>query len=76
MSHPIPGHDYGEKTHPSDSPHKDSIHYSVKQRKHEVAKKMSPLGKLKAMLDDKPTNIAEHLAWFKKHGVPRNTRTF
>lgn len=24
MSHPLPGHDYGEKTYPSDSPHKDS----------------------------------------------------
>lgn len=25
MSHPVPGHDYSDKTYPSDSPHKDVV---------------------------------------------------
>lgn len=44
------------------------------KKKKKVAKKMSPLGKLKAMANDKPTSLAGQLAWFKKHGLPKHPK--
>ena len=43
----------------------------IHEKKKETAKKMSPLGKLKAMVDDNPSTLAGHLEWFKKHGTPK-----
>jgi len=67
MSDPRPGHMYD----PSDPSHNPDGYRKYKAKKKSMAKKMSPLGKLKSMLDDKPVTISDHLDWFKKHGTPK-----
>lgn len=65
-------------SHPDPSKTYDDPLPSAMRDKKKVAKKMkpSPLGRLKAMLADKPTSLAGELEWFKKHGTPTGKTKF
>jgi len=70
MSHPVPGHEYGENEYESHSPHKEggvrpqgkSINYQWKGIKKAASK-------LKRMVDEPAEK-----KWFIKHGLPKGIR--
>ena len=72
MSHPNPNHD-SDNVRTDDSPRAKKSAIARRMGDGKVKKDSSPFGKLKAMMDDKPSGIQGHMDWFKKHGTPKNT---
>lgn len=67
MSHPVPGHTYGENEYESHSPHKEG---GVRPHKKNLGSRMSDITKSARKLDAMVREPATK-AWFAKYGVPK-----